>query len=125
MSENLFEELRQIVPERFSKFKKLGDDTGTPYDFLHYGVDLADQSCLYYRSKASASEQTTQRVVLDELEQWLYAAKEQNLDVVDQKTFRQYCPRSSKHPTAYTVAIRLLEHLGIGKHIGRGLVLFS
>jgi hypothetical protein len=126
MPNELFEELRQIVPEKVSKFEKLGGEGSAHYAFLRYGMDLADQFCLYYRNHSVSSESMQiQRVVLDELDQLLEATRMQKMVIVDRDLFRKYCPRSSKYPSAYTVAVRLMEHAGIGRYFGRQLVLFA
>lgn len=121
---SMFEQLQEIIPAKVSRFSKLSDDQTSAYAFVHYEIDLTDQNCLHYRSLADPAE-PCRRVVLDELDALLAAARKQNLEMLDQKIFRAYCPRSSRHPTGYTIAIRLLEYLGIGRHLGRGLVLYG
>jgi hypothetical protein len=126
MANLLISELQQIVPERFNKFEKLGAEASVPYAFLRYGVDLTDELCLYYRSYTPSQEPVqAQRIVLNELEELIAEAQRQKREVLDQQMFREYCPRSSRHPSAYTVAVRLLEHLGVGVYLNRCLLLFS
>lgn len=120
----MIEQLQEIVPAKVSRFSKLSDDQTSAYAFVRYGTDLTDQHCLHYRNLSDPTG-PCKRVVLDELDTLLEAARQQKLEVLDQKTFRTYCPCSSKHPTGYTVAVRLLEHLGLGRHLGRGLVLYE
>jgi hypothetical protein len=124
MPERMFDLLQEIVPAKVSRFSKLSDDQVPSYGFVRYEMDLSDQYCLHYRNLTDPTG-PCRRVVLDELDTLLEAARRQNLEMLDQKTFRTYCPRSSKYPTGYTVTIRLLEHLGIGKYVGRGLVLYE
>ncbi|MBU1820216.1 MAG: hypothetical protein KKG00_01725, partial [Bacteroidetes bacterium] len=107
-------------------FEKLGTEPSVPYAFLRYGVDLTDQLCLYYRNCSPTQEPVpAQRIVLKELEVLILEAQKQKREVLDQQMFRKYCPRSSRHPSAYTVAVRLLEHLGLGVYLNRCLLLFS
>ena len=110
--------LREIIPNKYSTFPKLGK--GDPYHFDHWGQDTNGEDCMYYWFwNKDQTKKNKKRVVISEIDDLI----ENNISNghISREDFKNSCPISeSAGSCGFTVVGRVLECLGIAKYLGRG-----
>ncbi|MDI6811278.1 MAG: hypothetical protein QMD80_06375 [archaeon] len=115
----LKQRLREIIPNPNSTFPKL--ESGDQYYFDQWGTDLNNEMCLYYWFwDRNRNKKNKKRVVISEVEELIRICLTRGQ--ITRDDFRIYCPVSeSAGPCGFAVTVRMLEYLGIGQYLGRGL----
>ena len=110
----LEQRLREIIPKPINKFKQLRKKK---YYFVDgWRKDKNGEMCLYY----VVGNNNKKRVVISEVEKLIRNCLTQGQ--ISREDFRIYCPVSeSAGPCGFAVTVRMLEYLGIGQYLGRGL----
>jgi hypothetical protein len=115
----LEQRLREIIPTPNSTFPKL--ESGDPYYFDQWKTDLNGEMCLYYWFwNKNRTKKNKKRVVISEVEKLIRNCLTRGQ--ITRDDFRIYCSISeSAGPCGFAVTVRMLEYLGIGQYLGRGL----
>lgn len=115
----LEQRLREIIPNTISKFPKL--ESGDPYYFDHWDIDLNNEMCLYYWFwNKNRTKKNKKRVVISEIKELIRNCLTRGQ--ITNEDFKNYCPVSeSAGPCGFAVTGRLLEYLSIARYLGRGL----
>lgn len=115
----LEQRLREIIPDTISKFPKL--ESGDPYYFDRWDIDLNNEMCLYYWFwNKNRTKKNKKRVVISEIKELIRNCLTRGK--ITREDFKNYCPISeSAGPCGFAVTGRMFESLGITRYLGRGL----
>jgi len=114
----LEQRLREIILNPNSTFPKL--ESGDPYYFDQWRIDLNGEMCLYYWFwNKNRTKKNKKRVVISEVEKLIRNCLTRGQ--INRKDFEEYCHTSnSDGACGFAVTGRMLEYLGIAQYLGWG-----